>query len=500
MPDLGRKPDPERAGKTLAQSILLPKDWSREKVAKWLKDHDFIASGIDEPGEGAEFWRARQYDPEHFIRFRIMPMQGAPGIRMVIGVVKGQRKDGRLGSARVEFGLQVDATDTQAAWVQREADGGLLLKRVPIFRECVNSYPTSDGGTSREYKSWEAICDAAEYFEDAPVTYLHPRDRMVNAETFRAEGRGHVKGPFEKDEKNRIIWGQVHIADGELAEKILSGETLGISPGFFTEVFDGPGQAPDGSPFDRSQEFITPNHLAFGPTEQWARGGSKMQAALDGNGDIILGAEQASDNHNHNEEAAEVPKKIIVFNEKPYEFTDVNDGFEDALERFKAEQAKLVADAKAERDKALGELAAEQKAHKETQAKLDASESPAERAKWAQARSELMEKAKSVSGNPQFSSDSDELGVMVEALKADGQDLSGIESRGNDFKAGFVTSEFNRLAKERSSEQRDITDAYSPDPKNPPPAINPPPHGGGNGGWQPGPEGLSMLIGPGSVS
>jgi hypothetical protein len=476
MPEVNRKPSPDDAGKPIEQSILLPRKWPRERVVKWLEDHDYITRGIEDKGEDAKYWHARQYDPEHFMRHRQKPRKGSPEIQIVWGVVKGRRKDGRIGASRVEYGMVVDSSDSDdGPWAIRLADGSLLLNRVPIMRECVNRY-----GDRSEYKSWNDVKDAASTFEDATITYLHPEGRMVDAESFRSVGRGHIKGPFVEDEKNRIVWGKAHIADAELIEEVLAKRALGVSPGFFCEPFDEPGQAPDGTAYDGRQLFMTGNHFAFGPTEQWARGGSQMQVALDGHGDVILGAEQASD-INTNQEEAKLPEVIMV-DGKPFQTTEKIDGLEDAIKAYEAKMTKLVTDAQAERDKAQGELAAEKKAHKKTQTRLDASESPAERAKWSQARSELMKKAELVSGDPKFTSDSDELGVMIEALKADGQDLSEIESQGDGFKAGFVTSEFNRLAKERSSEQKAITDAYSGDPNQKPPAINPPPGGEGNGG------------------
>jgi hypothetical protein len=454
MPKLNRKPDPERAGKSLAQSVLLPKDWTRAKVVKWLEEHDFISSGIDEPGESGEFWRARQYDPEHFTRFAIQPLPSGSGVRIVLGVVKGQRKDGRLGTARVEYGMVIDASESaEAPWVQRMADGSLLLNRVPIMRESVNRY-----GDRLEFKDWDDVKDAAQSFEDAAITFLHPPDRMVDAESFREVGRGHIKGPFVFDEQNRIIWGKAHIADGELAEKVLSGDALGVSPGFFCETLDSPGRAPDGTAYDGRQVFMTGNHMAFGPTNDWAR--ADLKIALDGKGDVILGAELASDQNN--QEEAQLPEKIIVVDGKPFKINELDDGFEDAIRAREASIIKAVTDAKAETQDALGKLAAEQQAHTETKARLDAATSPAEIAKAAQARADLITRARLVSGKDDFTCDGDDFAVKSAALIDGGCNLDGIKDKPDGYQKTYIDAMFDFRFNTASSEQKAITDAWSP--------------------------------------
>lgn len=495
MPKVNRKPSPDDAGKPIEQSILLPRKWPRERVVRWLEDHGFITRGIEDKGEDAEYWHARQYDPEHFMRHRQKPREGSPEIQIVWGVVKGRRKDGRIGTARVEYGMVVDAVDADdGPWAIRLADGSLLLNRVPIMRECVNRY-----GTRSEYKSWEDVKDAAPTFDDATITYLHPEGRMVDAESFRSVGRGHIKGPFVEDEKNRIVWGKAHIADAELIEEVLAKRALGVSPGFFCEPFDEPGQAPDGTAYDGRQLFMTGNHFAFGPTEQWARGGSQMRVALDGHGDVILGACEASDNHKKQE--FQLVKETFVMDGKPVTVETESGSFEEAFKAYDAKRTKEVADANTERDEALGKLAAEQKAHAETKVKLDASESPTERAKWAQSRGELMKKAALVSRDDQFACDGDDFTVKSTALIAGGDHLMDeIKDKPEAYQYHYVDALFDFKAKISASEQKAIIDAYSGDPNRKPPAVNQPPGGGGNGGWQPGPEGLSMLLGQGGAS
>lgn len=91
-PSVGRAPDAE-PGKMVIQSLIFDREkFSPEEARAWLKDHEgFGDYGVDETQTS---YRYRQYDPEHFSRFRTREL--ADGIVAVMGVVKG---DGSLALA-----------------------------------------------------------------------------------------------------------------------------------------------------------------------------------------------------------------------------------------------------------------------------------------------------------------------------------------------------------------------------------------------------------------
>lgn len=56
-----------KGGKTVVQSVLIPVKYSINQVKQWLKEHNYLYSGLD---ESKNYWRARQYNPEDFMRLR----------------------------------------------------------------------------------------------------------------------------------------------------------------------------------------------------------------------------------------------------------------------------------------------------------------------------------------------------------------------------------------------------------------------------------------------
>lgn len=84
-PDIGRAPDVE-AGKMAVQSLIFDSEkFSADEARKWIADHpEFGDHGVDETQTSFRF---RQYDPEHFARFRTREFED--GIVAVMGVVKG---------------------------------------------------------------------------------------------------------------------------------------------------------------------------------------------------------------------------------------------------------------------------------------------------------------------------------------------------------------------------------------------------------------------------
>lgn len=69
---------------SMVQSILFHKSkFNIEQARKWLKDHGFIAAGVDDEGE---YYRFRQRAPGKFKRFRMHVLRA--GIKAVLGFDK----------------------------------------------------------------------------------------------------------------------------------------------------------------------------------------------------------------------------------------------------------------------------------------------------------------------------------------------------------------------------------------------------------------------------
>jgi hypothetical protein len=87
MPAVGRKPK-TKSGSSTVQSYIFPKSkFTRAQAVAWLKKNKKFTGGIDETSAS---YRARQYDPKHFKRFRTMAI-GKRGVRAIIGVVKAAK-------------------------------------------------------------------------------------------------------------------------------------------------------------------------------------------------------------------------------------------------------------------------------------------------------------------------------------------------------------------------------------------------------------------------
>jgi len=86
MPKVNRKPKTKK-GKTTTQSFIFPKDkFTKKQALAWLRSHGHYTGGLEETGSS---YRARQYDPKYFSRFRTMAL-GSRGIKAVVAVVKAQ--------------------------------------------------------------------------------------------------------------------------------------------------------------------------------------------------------------------------------------------------------------------------------------------------------------------------------------------------------------------------------------------------------------------------
>lgn len=79
-PDVDRVPQ-AKSGTWMVQSVILL--MSEKEVRDWLKDHEYFAGGLE--GKGLH-WRARQYNPEYFSKFRMKFLTDQ--VSLVLGELK----------------------------------------------------------------------------------------------------------------------------------------------------------------------------------------------------------------------------------------------------------------------------------------------------------------------------------------------------------------------------------------------------------------------------
>jgi phage-related protein (TIGR01555 family) len=87
-PDVPDKPSEKQKGSMVVQSVTLPGEWPQSKAQKWLREHDY-KSTVERGGEKEEArWRARQFNPEHFVEGSFKVKEIESDIQLVLGKVK----------------------------------------------------------------------------------------------------------------------------------------------------------------------------------------------------------------------------------------------------------------------------------------------------------------------------------------------------------------------------------------------------------------------------
>ncbi len=130
-----------RGGKTEVQSILIPIQYALEQVKNWLCEHGYKYGLID---KSKNYWRARQHEPEEFMRLRTI------GINVKQGIRKNPSLDyhkGRLVVLTDKFNDGRLAAVKQAIYVGRHAKS--LGKS--------DKFVGSDGETKRAYHQVQLV-------------------------------------------------------------------------------------------------------------------------------------------------------------------------------------------------------------------------------------------------------------------------------------------------------------------------------------------------------
>ena len=151
-----------------------------------------------------------------------------------------------------------------------------LLTRTGVFEYC-----DADGNTWGEYRDAEEVFEpeSLDSFRMVVVTDDHPAE-MVTADNVKDVQVGHVGSDVRRD--GDFVRASLVITDPEVIRSIQDGK-VELSCGYFAQVIQDAGVAPDGTPFTSRQTNIRGNHLAL--VEQ-GRAGPSCRLLLDA-GDAI---------------------------------------------------------------------------------------------------------------------------------------------------------------------------------------------------------------------
>lgn len=283
----------------------------------------------------------------------------------------------------------IKLTDAASLSGTRLTSDGFLVADVLCARTGCQEYLARElgmvgDGTVTVYRPESAVFDKASLatFAGKPVTMGHPSE-PVTAENWKTHAVGDIGEEIARDGESVRV--QIKLMDAGAIASVQNG-TRQISMGYTTPLAMRDGTAPDGTAYQAVQTGpIRINHLAIVPA---ARGGSNLRigdcAENWGAAPLIpKGATAMADN-----------LKTVVLGDKAVNVTVVD---APTIETYKADQAKALADAEANHDKAMAvkdaELAKRDAEIADLKAKvLDG----AALDKLVQDRSDLVSKAKAI--------------------------------------------------------------------------------------------------------
>jgi len=186
-----------------------------------------------------------------------------------------------------------------------------------------------------------------------PVTRGHPLDG-VTADNWRDLAIGQVGGVIRRDGEHVVA--PMAIMDAAAAKEVLAGARA-LSAGYTCNLVEDAGTAPDGTPYQfRQAGELRFNHVAYLPDNNPRAGNTRIGdgAAQWGAAPLTLDEKEIRMSDNS--------LKTVVLGDKAVQVAaaDVQ-----TIEAFKADAAKVLADAKADHDKAIakkdGEIIAKDK-------------------------------------------------------------------------------------------------------------------------------------------
>lgn len=218
-----------------------------------------------------------------------------------------------------------------------------------------------------------------------PVTRGHPRDE-VTAANWKDLSKGQVGGTIKRDGEHVVA--PMAIMDHEAAQEVASG-ARSLSAGYTVGITRDAGTAPDGTPYEFKQAgALRFNHVAYLPDNNPRAGNTRIGDAWRDNSGL------APITPSKKEDEMSDALKTVVLGDKAVQVA-VSDVA--AIEAFKADTLKTIADAAKEHQVAIAAKDAEL-AKKD--AELDAAKakvlSDADLDKKVQARADLLTVAKTI--------------------------------------------------------------------------------------------------------
>jgi hypothetical protein len=158
---------------------------------------------------------------------------------------------------------------------------GYLRLDGKIARTGIQVYRRADGTEIREYRSPDAVFDAAylRSLEGIPLTNQHPQG-LLHSGNAKHHAVGAVAGVRKLDSK--WLGARMTVWDDNAKQAIQSGRAQ-LSVGYTAEVVDEPGEI-DGEKYDAVQRNIQANHLALC---DFARAGKEACLRLDDTGNEV---------------------------------------------------------------------------------------------------------------------------------------------------------------------------------------------------------------------
>lgn len=279
-------------------------------------------------------------------------------------------------------------TDNASVTGTRMTEDGYLVADARCVRSGIQYYLASElgldgAGSVAVYRPETEVFnkDSLSSFSHVPVTMDHPAE-MVTAETWKDVAVGETGDQVLREGEHLRI--PLIVKDAAAIAAIRAGKR-DLSAGYTCTIDYTPGTAPDGTPYVAVQREIRANHLAV--VAQGRAGNTRI-------GDAIPWGASPVPVSDAKEDRMSDALKTVVLGDKAVSVAAADAA---TIDQWKSNQAKALADAKADHDKALAakdaEIAAKDaeiealKGQVLTDAALDVR---------VQARADLVSKAKSL--------------------------------------------------------------------------------------------------------
>jgi hypothetical protein len=236
--------------------------------------------------------------------------------------------------------IHTDPTRTDGVLATLTPEGFLqcsaLLTRTGVF-----DYEDALGNTWGEFRDADEVFaqESLDSFRMVVVTDDHPAG-MVNVDNVKDVQVGHVGSDVHRD--GDFVRASLTITDANVIRSIQDGK-VELSCGYFAQVVQDAGVAPDGTPFTSRQEDIRGNHLALVDV---GRAGPSCRLQLD-SGDAIT-REDITTMPNKKKNTSHTDEMVIVGGEEfdvPAEVAVALSEMSDKIEAQAIELAKVSAPA-----------------------------------------------------------------------------------------------------------------------------------------------------------